>query len=303
MSRRLPSLNALKAFEAAARHVSFTLAAAELHVTHAAVSRHIRELEVWTGTKLFHRTGRGVALTGPGEAFAKDLTPAFDALAEAALRFSVPRGREQLVITSEVPFAALWLVPRLGGFTSQHPEIDFVLDPENRLVDFAKNEADLGIRYGRGGWAGVDATMLIACHMSPVCSPALFRSLGIKTPRDLLRAPLLHDESKQLWIDWFKAAGIADPVVPNGPTLKGHLAIGAAEAGQGIALGDEITAGDGIIKARLVQPFGVSVREHAYYLVRAAGTKDCKAAAAFRAWLIEEVAVSTAALKSLYGRD
>jgi LysR family glycine cleavage system transcriptional activator len=297
MVRRLPSLNALRAFEAAARHVSFTLAAAELNVTHAAISRHIRELEASVGDKLFHRTGRGVELTEIGKAFSADLSVAFDRLAEATDRFAKTRARPQLVISAEVPFAALWLVPRLGGFTAKHPGIDLVLDPTNRLVDFSKNEADLGIRYGGGQWRDVDAQELVDCALSPVCSPALMTSLAIKTPADLVRAPLIRDESKALWSDWFKAAGVSLDTLPPGPTLNGHLAIAAAEAGQGFALGDDIIAGNGLLTKRLVRPFKVSVRDCAYYVVRGMGTKDCEAASAFRMWLIEEVAACLAALR------
>ncbi len=290
MSRRLPSLNALRAFEAAARHVSFTLAAAELNVTHAAISRHIRELEADLGTKLFHRTGRGVALTGAGKDFASDLAPAFELLAGACNRFDRPRGREHLVISSEVPFAALWLVPRLGRFTAKHPRIDLEIDPDNRLVDFSKNEANLGIRYGRGTWRDVDALKLCECAMTPVCSPALMKSLKIKSAAGLSRATLLQDESKRLWPTWLEAAGVARTVAASGPTLKGHLAIPAAEAGQGFALADDIMAGDAILKRRLVQPFGVRSSDHSYFLVRRAGSRESAAERAFREWLTAEIA-------------
>lgn len=299
MARRLPSLNALRAFETAARHVSFSLAAAELNVSHAAISRHIRELEAWLSTKLFHRTGRGVELTGEGEAFARDLTPAFDALAEATGRFAVPRGRHQLVISSEVPFAALWLVPRLGRFTAMHPEIDLVLDPTDRLVDFSKSEADLGIRYGQGKWRDTEAVKLIESNFSPVCSPEFAKKNAIQSPRDLGSTTLLQEQSKQHWIDWLTAAGVADIISANGPTLKGHLALAAAEAGQGFALADDITAGDALVANRLVRPFDITVRDHSYYLVHGAGVKPCEQASAFHDWLTAELAVSVKALQAL----
>ncbi len=299
MARRLPSLNALRAFESAARHVSFTLAACELNVSHAAISRHIRELEAWLGSKLFHRTGRGVELTETGEGYARDLTPVFDALSEATERFAAPRNRNQLVITSEVPFAALWLVPRLGRFTLKYPEIDLVVDPTDRLVDFAKNEADLGIRYGQGNWKGVDALKLADCSFAPVCSPGFLKANAIASPRDLGRVTLLQEDTKQPWCDWLKAAGVADHVTASGPTLKGHLTLAAAEAGQGFALADEIMAGDALIAKRLVRPFNVAVREYTYYLVRGINAKETKAASAFRVWLTAELAASEKALKSV----
>jgi LysR family transcriptional regulator, glycine cleavage system transcriptional activator len=293
LARRLPSLNALRAFETAARHVSFSLAAAELNVSHAAISRHIRELEAWFGIKFFHRTGRGVELTDAGETFARDLTPAFDALVQATERFATPRNRRQLVISCEVPFAALWLVPRLGRFTSENPDIDLVLDPTNRLVDFSKNEADLGIRYGQGTWRDVVAAKLCESNVSPVCSPALLKRSAITSPRDLAAATLLQEDTKKHWCDWLAAAGAGADITPSGPTLKGHLAIAAAEAGQGFALADDIQAGDAIRAKRLVRPFGVTIRHQAYYLVRGAQTKESKASAAFRQWLIAEIAPLT----------
>jgi len=299
MARRLPSLNALRAFETAARHVSFSLAAAELNVTHAAVSRHIRELEAWLGAKLFHRTGRGVELTDTGEAYARDLTPVFDALALATERFAAPARRNQLIISSEVPFAALWLVPRLGRFTQANPDIDLVLDPTDRLADFSKNEADLGIRYGQGKWRDVEAIKLADCSFAPVCSPAFLRANTITSPRDLARVTLLQEDTKQPWCDWLKAAGVADCVSASGPTLKGHLTLAAAEAGQGFALADEIMSGDALLTKRLVRPFGIAVREFTYYLVRGKSSKETKSAVAFRKWLIDEIKASNKALQAM----
>ncbi len=302
MARRLPSLNALRAFESAARHVSLSLAAAELNVSHAAISRHIRELEAWLGRKLFHRTGRGVELTDEGEAYARDLTPAFDLLIEATSRFAAPRNRNQLVISSEVPFAALWLVPRLGGFTSEHPEIDLVLDPNNRLADFTKNEADLGIRYGLGRWRDVEAVKLIDSEITPVCSPSLLKKSAVRAPIDLARTVLLQEDTKQNWLDWLSAAAIAGKISPSGPTLKGHLAIAAAEAGQGFALADQVTAADALVAKRLVRPFNISILHQAYYLVWRKETKQSKAASAFRAWIATELDKSVAAVTALQRR-
>jgi LysR family transcriptional regulator, glycine cleavage system transcriptional activator len=296
MARRLLSLNALRAFETAARHVSFSLAAAELNVTHAAISRHIRDLELRLGTKLFHRTGRGVELTDIGEAFAKDLTPGFDLLAEASNRFAIPRGKQQLVISSEVPFAALWLVPRLGRFTAKCPTVDLVLDPSNRLVDFSKNEADLGIRYGSGNWPGVEAQELFSSDVMPVCSTLFLKKHPLKSPRDLKGPMMIQEDTRQHWCAWLEAAKVDASVLPTGPTLKGHLALAAAEAGQGLALADTIQAGDALLAKRLVRPFNISVRHQGYYLVRGAGTKECKSASAFRTWLMAELAQFASAL-------
>jgi LysR family transcriptional regulator, glycine cleavage system transcriptional activator len=299
MVRRLASLNALKAFESASRHSSFSLAAAELNVTHAAISRHIRELEASLGIKLFHRTGRGVELTEQGADFGRDITPAFDILAQATERYAKPRAVSQLVISAEIAFAALWLVPRLGRFTSKHPTVDLVLDPTNRLVDFSKNEADIGIRCGKGTWRDVEATKLADAELSPVCSPAFLKLRRIATPADLVRATLLQEEDKEHWRDWLDVAGLGDCPPPSGPTLRGHLALAAAESGQGFALADGIQAVDALTAKRLVRPFDVVVRSQAYYLVRGIKTKESKAAAAFRTWIEAEIATSVAALKGL----
>lgn len=296
MSRRLPSLNALRAFEAAARHVSVSLAAAEMNVTHAAVSRHIRDLEAWLGTKLFHRTGRGVELTSEGERLGRELTPAFDTLEQAIEAFAAPGRRDRLVISAEIPLAALWLAPRLGRFTAKHPAIDLVVDPSNRLVDFAKGEADLGIRYGGGRWRGVEAIKLLESEVTPVCSPALIERTRIRSPADLPGALLLQEEPKQHWLDWLKAAGVAENVAPAGPVLKGHLAIAAAEAGQGFALADVIQAGDALRAGRLVRPFTISVKHQAYYLVRGESQRESKAASAFRGWITSEIELTKADL-------
>ncbi len=149
MGRRLPSLNALKAFEAAARLESFTDAAAELFVTHAAVSRHIRDLEEWLGTQLFIRTGRGVDLTDAGRRYVSRLTPLFDQLAEATREAAAVGDVRSLNVSVEPAFASRWLVPRLGRFNELHPDIELAIDPTNTLVNFRAGEADLGIRYGR----------------------------------------------------------------------------------------------------------------------------------------------------------
>lgn len=298
MLRRLPSLNALKAFESAARHASFSLAGAELHVSHAAISRHIRDLEAWLGTKLFLRTGRGVQLTESGQVLARDLTPAFDLMVQATERFVRPRDRRRLVISAEVSFAALWLVPRLGSFTTKHPDIDLELDPTNRVVDFTKEKVDLGIRYGNGSWHDTDAIKLVDSDLTPVCSPTLLKKSGVRTPADLGGVILLQEDLKENWCNWLDEAGVGETVSANGATLKGHLAVAAAEAGQGFALADAIQVGDALIAGRLVRPFDTVLRRHGYYVVRRVGSKESKAATAFRLWLEGEIVRSREALDS-----
>lgn len=298
MARNLPSLNALKAFEAAARHGSFTSAAAELGVTHAAVSRHIRELEGWLGTAMFLRTGRGVELTERGKSYASELTRAFDLVGAAtdAVSGRRRRRRQRLVVSVDPSFAALWLVPRLGRFTAANPDIELVVDSTDRLVNFARGEADVGIRYGRGVWNGVAVLTLHRTHMTPVCSPALLKETGVKTPADLPPGRLLQEETRQYWHEWLTAAGVADRIAPEGPTLGLHLTIPAAEAGQGFALADEIIAGDALVGGRLVRPFAVAIETYGYYFVRAAERKETRPMAALRAWLTAEIAETLAAV-------
>lgn len=292
MVRNLPPLNALKAFEAAARHESFTAAALELNVTHAAISRHVRELEGWLGTRLFVRAGRGVELTERGRGYVGELTRGFDLIAAATESVSGRRRRrrQRLAVSVEPSLAALWLVPRLGRFTLANPDIDLVLDSTNRLVDFARDEVDIGIRYGRGGWPGVAADLLTRTHLSPVCSPALLETTRIATPGDLQPSLLLQEEQRRYWDEWLAAAGVADRIAPEGPTLGLHLTIPAAEAGQGFALADELIAGDALVGGRLMRPFATAIDSYGYYFVRAAARKETRAMAAFHAWIAAEIA-------------
>jgi LysR family transcriptional regulator, glycine cleavage system transcriptional activator len=287
MPRRLPSLNALRAFEAAARHVSLTLAAQELNVTHAAISRHVRELETWLGVRLFERTGRGVRLTTAGGTLAADLTPTFDQMAEAVGRHAVQRRPQTLSVSAEASLAQLWLLPRLVAFSNANPGIELALDASNDLVDFARQPTiDLGIRYGRGPWPGTSATLLLEADQFPVCCPDLLADGRIRTPADLSEATLLHEDAKhELWRGWLTAAGVAESVAVGGPVLRGPLAISAAENGQGFAIADAITAADGLLAARLVRPFVPVIRRGAYWLVRSSGARPNRLAEAFHHWL------------------
>ncbi len=292
MARRLPSLNALKAFEAASRHESFTEAAVELFVTHAAISRHIRELEEWLGTELFFRTGRGVALTDAGRRFGGRLTPLFDNMAEATREAAAQGTVRALNVSVEPSIASRWLVPRLGRFNELHPDIELNIDPDNRLVDFRSDKADLGIRYGLARWSDVEVQKLISdVDIFPVCSPRLIKNAGPVSPADLPNYNLLHETRKQYWTDWLAAAGIQGVEDWRGTVFQGHLAIEAAEAGQGFALGDMILCTDAILEGRLVRPFALDIRDHGgYFIVRAKGSKESAPARAFREWLQAEMA-------------
>jgi LysR family transcriptional regulator, glycine cleavage system transcriptional activator len=290
MPRRLPSLNALRAFEAAARNESFTLAAQELFVTHAAISRHMRDLEEWLGVELFNRTGRGVALTEAGSRYGRELTPLFDRFALATRDVMTVGKIRTLKVSVEPSIASRWLVPRLGRFNELHPDIELSVDPENRLVDFHTDQADLGIRYGPGNWAEVEAEKLSDVEVFPVCSPKLIVGRPDLNPQDLADFNLLHEQRKEWWNDWLAAAKVDGVEGWRGTTFQNHLAIEAAEAGQGFALGDQILCTDSIVDGWLARPFDIDIREaFSYYIVRAKGTKETPPARAFREWLLSEM--------------
>ena len=303
MARRLPSLNALKAFEAAARSESFTEAAGELFVTHAAISRHIRDLEDWLGTPLFHRTGRGVALTEAGRRYGSQLTPLFDGLAAATREAAAVGDVRPLNVSVEPAIASRWLVPRLGRFNALHPDIELDIDPTSALADFRAGNADLGIRYGRGGWSDVDMVKLSDVVIFPVCAPALIADAPGLTASGLKDYNLLHEQRKQWWAEWLAAAGVTGVEDWRGSVFQNHLAIEAAEAGQGFALGDQILCTDALADGWLARPFGLDMKDHgSYWIARAKGAKETAPARSFREWLMSEMAGTNkkfAALKQL----
>jgi LysR family transcriptional regulator, glycine cleavage system transcriptional activator len=290
MARRLPSLNALKAFEAAARHASFTLAAEELFVTHAAISRHIRELEEALGTELFNRTGRGVELTEAGRRFGERLTPLFDQLADAAREAAAVGAARTLRVSVEPAIASRWLVGRLSRFNDLHPDIELTIDSSNRLVDFYVDDVDIGIRYGGGQWEGVEAAKLSDVVIFPVCAPELIVDDKALTPERLSEYTLLHEDRKQWWKDWLAEAGVKTEMDWRGTIFQNHLAIEAAEAGAGFALGDQILCADALAEGWLIKPFTTDMKDHGnYWIVRKKGSKETAVVKAFREWLLSEL--------------
>jgi LysR family glycine cleavage system transcriptional activator len=303
MGRRLPSLNALKAFEAAARLESFTDAAGELFVTHAAVSRHVRDLEEWLGTQLFIRTGRGVELTEAGSRYAARLTPLFDQLADATREAAAVGDVRELKVTVEPAIASRWLVPRLGRFNDLHPDIELSIDPTNELADFRFGSVDVGIRYGPGGWPDVEAVKLTDAVIFPVCAPKLIKDRAGLRPADLADFNLLHESRKQWWADWLAAAGISGVEDWRGTLFQNHLAIEAAEAGQGFALTDQVLATDSLLEGWLVRPFAFDMKDHwHYWIVRGKGMKETPPVRAFREWLMGEIADTNRKYAQLTGQ-
>ena len=288
--RKLPSLNAMRAFEAAARHVSFTKAADELFVTHAAVSRHVRDLEDWLGVKLFNRTGRGVSLTRPGEKYLNQLSLAFDRLAKATSDVMQDAQQGDLFVSVEEAFASRWLVPNLGKFTSAHKDIELSIDPDDTLVNFRSSQANLAIRYGLGDWPDVEAELLVRTKIFPVCSPDLLGKRVLRSAEELQEFTLLHEDSKQWWTHWLRAEGMTEVVDARGPMFQGHLALEAAEAGQGFALGDQVLTAEALREGYLIKPLPGFRLQGAYYLVTPPDTEDTATVRAFRVWLHAEMA-------------
>ncbi|MEX2648175.1 MAG: transcriptional regulator GcvA [Alphaproteobacteria bacterium] len=291
MTRRLPPLNALRAFEAAGRHLSFTKAAGELHVTHAAISHQVRGLEEHLGVPLFRRLTRAVKLTEAGRLLLPALTESFDAMAAAVRRIGADDAAGALTVSLTPAFAARWLVPRLGAFQERHPEIDVRLTPTVQLVDFARDDVDVAVRYGRGAWPGVKAELLLKLDTFPVCSPALLEgSKPLAEPADLRQHVLLHDDMGENWRRWLVAAGVEGVDPTRGPKFGDeNLMLQAAIQGQGVAVAESAIAATDIAAGRLVRPFAITLSSGAgYYVVYPAPAAGRRKIRAFRDWLMDE---------------
>jgi LysR family transcriptional regulator, glycine cleavage system transcriptional activator len=299
MNRRLPPLNALRAFEAAARHLSFTKAADELHVTQAAISHQVRALEEYLGIQLFRRQNRAVLLTDAAQLSLPRLREAFDQLAEAVESMGASNPENLLTVSVTPSFAAKWLVPRLDGFRKARPDLEVRLDASTQLVDFGRDNVDVAIRYGAGRYAGLMSELLMDVEVSPVCSPQLLKGEHpLATPSDLRWHRLLHtDWSSQRgeepdWRMWLLAAGVRDIDWAKGPQFNDWmLAMQAALEGQGVVLGRSALVANDLAAGRLVRPFNVSVPgKFAYYLVYPESAVKRAKVAAFRDWLTAEAA-------------
>ena len=296
MARRLPPLNAVRAFEAAARHLSFTKAAKELHVTQAAISHQVKALEAYLGLKLFRRLNRALVLTEEGQTYLPPVKRIFDHLYDATRRLTENEARGKLTVSVIPSLAARWLVPRLGRFREAQPDIDVRVAPSGHLVDFAREDVDVGIRYGRGRYPGLRVDRLMTEDILPVCSPALLEgSRPLKRPSDLRHHTLLHDEGHAEWRTWLRAAGVDDVDATRGTVFTDSgMLIQAAAAGQGVALARGALAADDLASGRLVRPFDFNLpAEFAYYIVCPEATADQPKVVAFREWLLQESARSS----------
>lgn len=299
MARRLPPLNALRCFEAAARHLSFTRAADELSVTQAAVSHQIKALEATLGVQLFRRHNRRLELTRAGLGYLPPLSDAFDLMATATRRLRPDSDSMQLKISTLQSFATKWLIPRLVRFNERHPEIDPMISTSQRLVDLEAEDVDVAIRVGRGVYDGLHALLLMDDLAFPVCSPRLLDGAEpLRQPGDLAHHVLLHDFSVGRdgdgpdWRNWLKQAGVTGMDAGKGPSYNDTaLALQAAIAGQGIALARRSLVIDDLRAGTLVRPFGPEVPTvFSWYFVCAPSSADEARLNAFLTWLREEIA-------------
>jgi len=301
MARRLPPLNALKAFEAAARSESFTRAADELNVTQGAVSHQVKALEETLGLKLFNRERQRLIITEAGREYLAVVRDALDRIALGTERLLQRQSSGVLTVSTSPDFAAKWLVIRLGRFVEAHPDIDLRVSATTHHVDFAREDVDVAIRHGDGNWPGLDVTKLYSERLFPVCSPKLVSGRNrITTASDLLKFPLLRLEDGRNWKRLFEAAGVTAAVAP-GPVLnRASMLIDAAIDGQGIALARTALAAWDLINGRLVRPIDASLRlSNTYWIVCPKVNAALPKIASFRKWLLAEAADDTRRLKAL----
>jgi LysR family transcriptional regulator of beta-lactamase len=279
------SLNALRAFEAAARHLSFTKAADELCVTQAAVSHQVKALEEYVGAALFRRTPRGLVLTDEGMALAPTLTESFDRIGRLLGRFEGGRLKEALTIGVVGTFAVGWLIERLDDFHSRSPFVDLRILTNNNKVDLAGESLDYAIRFGDGAWHGVEAEHLMDAPISPLCAPAI--ATRLRDPENLSRATLLRSYRVQDWPAWLAKAG-APSIIARGPMFDAStLMVQAAIRGDGVALAPPSMFRPEIAEGRLAQPFDIEIDVGAYWLTRLITKAPTRGMEAFRDWLLE----------------
>lgn len=290
--RELPALNALRAFEAAARHESFSRAADELFVTHGAVSHQIRALEDELGTPLFMREGKRVRLTDVGCRYAKDVRAALMALADATRDVREGQRARRLVVSSASSFSARWITPRIGGFIERHPEIDVELRSTNTLTDFTREDVDVAVRFGPGPYPDLHVEPLLDEIAFPVCAPTFNGGALPKTPAELAASPRLLRSDDQMWRVWFKAAGLENVAEPRRGVLYQDSSnlLQAAVDGQGIAIVRRSIAMQELVDGRLVRLFEIDAPStSSYWFVCPPPLLASARVQAFRAWLLEEM--------------
>ncbi|HJU17332.1 MAG TPA: transcriptional regulator GcvA [Stellaceae bacterium] len=298
-TNHLPPLAALRAFEAAARHMSFSKAAEELNVTPAAISHQIHALEADLGVRLFRRLNRSIALTASARVLLPGLSEAFAGIRTAVRRLRAHNDAGTLTVTVSPSFAAKWLVLRLHRFQERHPEVDVRISATDEVVDLTRGDFDLAIRYGSGRYLGLEVEPLLRNEVFPACSPQLLASgPPLRTPEDLRHHALIHDRAidrdplAPTWPMWLKAAGVRDVPAEAGLSFSAsHLALDAAIAGHGVVLAYSTIAAADLAAGRLVRLFSLALPDlFAYYVVTAPGALERPKVRAFRDWLRRESA-------------
>ncbi|MFM0076241.1 transcriptional regulator GcvA [Paraburkholderia sediminicola] len=292
MKRTLPPLNALRAFEAAGRLGSFKEAAAELHVTHGAVSQHVRLLEEWFGASLFERHNRRVVLTPAAEAYLAEVGPLFEQLSQATARYGLLETVSRtLSVNAPATFTLRWLVPRLAKFRAEHPDVDVKVETSNEPVESLKEIYDVVIRGGPDTFYGYSMRLFLSEERLPVCSPALLQRLPLRTPDDLRQHTLLHTSSlPRLWPDWL-ARALISALRPAATLTFDHfyLTLQAAIDGIGIAMGPTALVSDDLAAGRLVAPFtGPRLPSRSYCTYVPDGRSADDVIVLFRSWLERE---------------
>lgn len=278
-------LNALRAFEASARHLSFTRAAGELCVTQNAVSAQVRNLEQKLGVPLFRRLPRGLALTDEGQALLPMLSESFERMREMLERFTGGRYHEVLTVAVVGTFAVGWLLPRLKRFQRAHPFVDLRVLTHNNRVDLAGEGLDYAIRFGDGAWHGTQAEAILAAPLAPVCAPALAR--GLRRAGDLHERTLLRSYRSDEWPRWFAACDAKPPLL-RGPVFDSSVTMAAAAMyGAGVALLPTTMFGDALNEQRLVRPFDTEIDLGRYWLTRLKSHAPTAAMNSFRGWLLD----------------
>lgn len=293
MSRRLPPLNSLKVFEAAARHLSFTRAAAELNVTQAAISHQVKGLEDRLGVLLFRRLNRTLLLTDEGQSLLPSVSDALDILANAVARLAHQDKSGVLTLSTLDSIAASWLVPRIGKFRALHPDIDVRVSSSDTIVDFSSDDIDMALRYGHGKYPGTECVLLMTETLFPVVSPMLLEKIGpLEKLSDLARFPLLHDDLRDDWVAWMEFAGVAGLDVNRGSTYShSNHVLQAAIAGEGVALGRSVLVADNLSAGLLIKPFDIELKARLVYsAVYPKASAGRPKIIAFRDWLIGEAA-------------
>lgn len=292
MVRQFLPLNGLRAFEASARHLSFTRAAIELCVTQAAVSQQVKGLETRLGVALFQRLPRGLKITAEGEALLPTVTSSFDQMATTLDRIEAGQVRELLFLGVVGTFAVGWLLPRLAAFQKRYPFIDVRISTNNNRVDMAAEGLDFAVRFGQGSWHGTDAFRLFEAPLSPLCTPKLAETL--KTPADLMEATLLRSYRADEWSTWFAAAGVT-PAAQVNAGIVFDTSLGMMEAalqGLGVALAPPSMFSRHLASGAIVQPFPVTISLGSYWLTRLQSKPPTPAMQAFSEWMFETIGSS-----------